>query len=197
MITALIKPCRLLVHDSGNTRNAANLSGTFFHEFAHTVHYNQVGNNYWVNLIATIVANSGYGTKTGNNAGYVAVAESWAFFIGPTFNRSKYISNLTLANAELNFLEFQRRDDSVPVANFNGSFSRGWIPLGMHHDLIDSNEPSITLITDQVSGYTINGIFKGFHSGSTSVQSLRAAILANNGNNQATQVNNLVTGYGW
>lgn len=186
-----------LQDSSGNTRHAANLSGTFFHEFAHTVHYNKVGNNYWVNLITAIVTNGGYGNKNSLGSGYVAVAESWGFFIGPTFNRGKYTSNLTLANDELNFLEFQRRDDSVPVANFNGSFSRGWIPWGMHHDLIDSSEPSITLITDQVSGYTINGIFKGFHQGSTNVQNLRAAILANNGNNQATQVNNLVTSYGW
>jgi hypothetical protein len=182
---------------SGNTRMASNLVGTFFHEFAHTTHYNQVGNNYWVNLINAIVSNGGYGTKTSNNSGFIAVAESWGFFIGPTFTRSKYSSLPAILNSELNFLEFQRRDDSVPVASFNGSYSRGWIPWGMHHDLIDIGEPSITLITDQVSGYTINGIFKGFHQGSTSIQNLRAAILANNGNSQATQVNTLVTGYGW
>lgn len=182
---------------SGNTRNAANLSGTFFHEFAHSLHYHKVGNNYWVSLIAAIVGNGGYGSKTSSNSGHVAVAESWGFFIGPTFNRTKYINNPAIRDGEHFFLEFQRRDDAVPVASFNGSFSRGWIPWGMHHDLIDSGEPSITLITDQVSGYTINGIFKGFHQGATNVQNLRAAILSNNGNSQATQVNSLVTGYGW
>jgi hypothetical protein len=67
----------------------------------------------------------------------------------------------------------------------------------MHHDLLDTGEPNITLINDQVSGYTINGVFKGFNSSSTSVQNLRASILSNNGNNQGTQVNNLVTSYGW
>lgn len=182
---------------SGNTRNAANVSGTFFHEFARTVHYHKAGNNFWVNLIAAIVGNGGYGSKTSSNAGHVAVAESWGFFIGPTFTRTKYSNVPAIMNAELNFLEFQRRDDSVPFAAFNGSFSRGWIPWGMNHDLIDVGEPAVTLINDGVSGYSINGIFKGFHQGSTNIQQLRAAILANNGNSQATQVNTLVTGYGW
>ncbi len=182
---------------TGNTRFAKDISQLFFHEFGHTIHYNKVGNNYWTNVIAGIVANGGYGNKNGSHAGYIAVAESWGFFIGSTFNRTKYISNPTIRDDEHFFLEFQGRDDSVPVAAFNGSFSRGWIPWGMHHDLIDSGEPGITLINDAVSGYTINGIFKGFHQGSTSIQNLKAAILANNGNNQATQVNTLVTSYGW
>jgi len=53
------------------------------------------------------------------------------------------------------------------------------------------------LSNNQISGYPISGIFRGFHTGSATVQNLRAAILANNGNNQATQVNSLVTGCGW
>jgi hypothetical protein len=188
-----------LQNSSGNTRIAGDLNGTFFHEFGHTTHYNQVGNNYWVNLISAIVTNNGYGTKTSNNVGYVAVAESWGFFIGPTFTRIRYSSNTGLSNERLDFLEKQRNDNSLPVSAYNASlgYSRGWIPWGMHHDLIDGAEPSITLITDQVNGYTINGIFKGFHQGSTSIQNLKAAILANNNNRQATQVNTLVAGYGW
>jgi hypothetical protein len=161
------------------------------------VHYNQVGNTFWANLIGSIVSNGGYGSKTSSGAGYVAVAESWGFFIGPTFNRTRYISNAGLAKAELDFLEYQRRDDSVPNAAFNGSYSRGWIPWGIYHDLIDTGEPTITLINDQTSGYTVNGVFKGFTSGSTSIQSLKGAILSNNGNSQSTQVNTLVIGYGW
>lgn len=125
------------------------------------------------------------------------MVESWAYFIGPTFTRNRYSNIPAILDSELNFLEFQRRDDTVPVAAFNGSFSRGWIPWGMHHDLMDTGEPAVTLITDGVSGYSINGIFKGFHSGSTTVQQLKAAILANNSNSQAAHVNTLVTGYGW
>lgn len=137
--------------------------------------------------------------RTSPNSGYIAVAESWGFFIGPTFTRTRYSSNSTTSNAQLDFLEKQRNDNSVPVSPYSSTldFSSGWIPWGMHHDLIDTGEPTVTLITDQVSGYTINGIFKGFHNGSTTVQQLKAAILANNNNSQALQVNTLVTGYGW
>jgi len=48
-----------------------------------------------------------------------------------------------------------------------------------------------------VSGYTISGIFRGFHSGSDNPISLRNAILVNNGNSQSTQVNTLMNSYGW
>jgi hypothetical protein len=188
---------RLQDPNTGSTRVAANINSTFFHEFAHTVHYNKAGNVYWVDLISAILLNGGYGTKTSTGHGHIAVAESWGFFIGPTFTSMRYSSSTLIAQENLNFLEYQKNDNSVPWAPFNGSFSRGWIPWGMHHDLIDTGEPSVTLITDQVSGYTINGIFKGFHQGSTTVQNLKAAILANNGNSQAAQVNTLVSGYDW
>ncbi len=39
--------------------------------------------------------------------------------------------------------------------------------------------------------------YRGFGSSVTTVHGLRAAILSNNNNNQATQVNTLVTSYGW
>jgi hypothetical protein len=81
-----------------------------------------------------------------------AVVESWGFFIGPAFNRIRYINTPIIRDSEHNFLEYQKNDNSVPVAPFNGSFSSGWIPFGMLHDLIDTGEPSVTLITDQVSG---------------------------------------------
>lgn len=184
-------------NSSGNTRSASDISQTFAHEFGHASHYSKVGNTFWQNLITAIVSNGGYGTKTSSGAGHIAVAESWGYFIGPTFNRIKYSSNATIAKAELDFLEYQRRDDTKPTVDFNGSYSRGWIPWGIYHDLIDTSEPSITLITDQVSGYTINGIFKGLGSSSTTVQNLKSSILSNNGNSQSTQVNTLVTGYGW
>lgn len=67
-----------------------------------------------------------------NKNNLTAMVESWGYFIGPTFTRNRYSNIPAILNAELNFLEFQRMDDTVPVAAFNGSFSRGWIPWGMH-----------------------------------------------------------------
>jgi hypothetical protein len=185
---------------NGPARVAHDISGTAFHELGHAVHYKKVGKSYWVDVIEHYFSNFiNTGTAYGNKNNLTAVVESWGYFIGPTFTRTKYgaLNATIIANDQRDFLEYQKNDNSVPWAPFNGSFSRGWIPWGMHHDLIDTGEPSVTLITDQVNGYTINGIFKGFHSGSTTVQNLKSAILANNANSQAAQVNTLVTGYGW
>jgi hypothetical protein len=181
------------------TRTADRLNHVFFHEFAHGMHYNKVGNNYWASYIAYIVTNNGYGNKTTIGSGRVAVGESWGNFIGGTFNRSKYTSIPLIFNRERDFLENQKRNDNVSLRLVTGTTNlyEGWIPWGMLHDLTDSGEPSSTLINDQVNGYTISGIFKGFHSGSDNVTNLKNAILVNNANSQSTQVNTLVSSYGW
>lgn len=181
------------------TRNADRLNNTFFHEFAHGLHYDKVGNNYWASYIAYIVLNGGYGTKTTSGSGRVAVGESWGNFIGGTFNRTKYSTTPLIFNRERDFLENQRRNDAISIGLVSGTTNQyqGWIPWGMLHDLTDVGEPTTTLINDQVSGYTIGGIFRGFHSGSDNVVSLKNAILVNNANSQATQVNTLVSSYGW
>ncbi len=187
--------------DGNATRSADNVSNTFFHELAHSIHYAQVGNSYWVEeILYTLKPNKGgpYGTKTTPGAGRAAVVESWGFYVGPTFNDIKYRPvNITIANAERNFLESQRRDDTIPWRAFNGSTSAGWIPWGFLHDCTDVGEPTTTLINDQVSGYTMSALFKGYTSSATTVQTLRANILSTNGNAQSTQVNALVASYGW
>lgn len=135
----------------------------------------------------------------GNKDNLTAVVESWGYFIGHTFTERKYRPlDINIAIEQVNRLERQRRDDSVP-RRFNTTLNiwEGWIPWGMNHDLIDVGEPAITGINDLVSNYTINGIFKGYTSSTTTIPGLRASILSNNGNNQATQVNTLVTSYGW
>jgi hypothetical protein len=190
----------LRLQGSGTTtRNADRINNIFFHEFAHGLHYNKVGNNYWASYIAYIVTNGGYGSKTTSGSGRVAVGESWGFFVGSTFNRTKYAMHSTISEKELNFLERQRNDNNNAYVDFNPTlgYSRGWIPWGMLHDLMDIGEPSITLIDDQVSNYSVGGIFRGFHSGSDNVYSLKDAILVNNSNSQAVQVNTLSASYGW
>jgi hypothetical protein len=182
---------------NGLTKTASQVNGTFFHEFGHSQHYAAVGNTYWDSYIWYIVANAGYGTRNTSGAGLVAVGEAWGFYIGPTFTRTKYAGTASIAQAELNFLEFQKRNDNVSVQGFNGSFSEGWIPWGLLHDMTDSTEPSITLINDQVNGYTMSGMFRGYRTGATTVPALRDGILSNNGFSQSLQVNNLAASYGW
>ena len=186
---------------TGFTRNADNLSNTFFHEFGHSQHYSQVGNLYWAQEIIYTVDNDGYGNKTTSGSGRAAVVESWGFFIGNTFNRTKYAAVGTalsneVSNREGRALENQSRDDTTPYA-FNGTNSRGWIPAGMLHDCTDVGEPAGTGINDLASGYSISMLFRGYSSSATTVQTLRANILSSNGNAQAAQVNDLVTSYGW
>ena len=65
------------------------------------------------------------------------------------------------------------------------------------HDFTDIGEPFSTGINDLASWYTMSMLFRGYNSSATTVQTLRANILSSNGNAQATQVNNLVTSYGW
>jgi len=173
------------------------VNGIFAHEFGHAIHYNQAGNTFWVDLIAAILRNGGYGTKTSTGHGHIAVAESWGYFIGATFNVIRYNSFSSISNLDRRFLENQRRDDSVPQQFTGGTYSFGWIPWGAMHDLIDNSEPAGTSIIDNVNGYSINGIFKGYTSNSTTVQGLKTAILTNNNNSQSTQVNTLITSYGW
>jgi hypothetical protein len=179
------------------TRSAANVSGTFFHELAHSIHYGKVGSAYWAAEIAYTVAKGGYGNKNDNGAGRAAVVEAWGFYLGPTFNRTKYNSTSpTIRDREFRTLENQRRDDATPY-DIDGAGSLGWIPAGFLHDCTDVGEPATTSINDLASSYTMSMLFRGYTNTAIDVQTLRANILVNNGNAQATQINNLVTSYGW
>jgi hypothetical protein len=210
IVTNYVPDITMRIQDSNTqtptTRSAENVSGSFFHELAHSIHYKQVGNDYWVDeILYTLKPNKGgpYGTKTTSGAGRAAVVESWGFYVGPTFNKAKYNTYgpsvplaVAIKDREGRTLENQRRDDSIPYTT-NGTDSRGWIPAGFLHDCTDIGEPAITGINDLASGYTMSMLFKGFTSSATTVQNLRGNILSTNGNAQATQVNNLVTSYGW
>ena len=178
---------------NGSTRNAADLTNTFFHEFGHSQHYSVVGNNFWAAEIGYTIANGGYGNKTTSGSGRAAVVESWGFFIGNTFNETKYraVGNglaTTRADQELFELENQ-----IPGDNDWWQ----WIPYGAIHDMRDVGEPAFTTVIDNVSGYSIQGLFSGYQPGITTVQELRQEILNRNGNSQATQVNQLITSYRW
>jgi len=87
----------------------------------------------------------------------------------------------------------------APVARFEPAvgFSRGWIPWGMHHDLMDVGEPAITDINDWVSGYAVQGLLNSYTPTVTTVAALRNSILSNNGFRQQAEVEHIVIGYGW
>jgi hypothetical protein len=180
---------------TGNTRRAPDLSNTFFHEFGHSQHYSQVGDGYWIIEIGNTILKGGYGTKTSAfGPGRTAVVESWGYFIGNTFNETKYRSILrnTAATVRAN-QDRDQLENQVP----NDTNWQGWIPFGALHDMRDTGEPAFTTVVDNVSGYSMAGLFKGFQSNVTTVQELRQEILSRNGNSQLTQVNQLITSYRW
>lgn len=60
---------------------------TLFHELAHTSHYTQAGDVYWLQYINGIVgnwaaSNSMYGDGTGSLDGYIGVGEMWGNYFG-------------------------------------------------------------------------------------------------------------------
>ncbi len=185
-------------YDNGVTLWAADISNLSFHELSHAVHYNKVGRAYWLQIIGAYISNfistgGPYGNKTSPNAGLVAVLESWAYFAGNTFNETKYRAvgtsiAIDLADRDRDFLELQIPGDD--------HWSRG-VPFGALHDLRDVGEPTSTTVIDNVSGYSIQGIFAGFQPSITTVQGLRQQILNANANSQATQVNQLIASYRW
>ncbi|MCH7397332.1 hypothetical protein MM236_05000 [Belliella sp. DSM 107340] len=73
---------------------------------------------------------------------------------------------------------------------------KSWIPVGLIHDLIDTNADLIRPgFTDNVSGYTVGQIFGALRPGVETVQGFRNRLLQNNGNQQQQAVNNLFEAY--
>jgi len=192
IIRAFAPDITLRVQDGGNNlRSADNIINTFYHEYAHATHYRQVGNGYWAAYIATIVGNGGYGSKTSSDAGRIAVAEAWGFYVGNTLTAQKYNSvgsapAMLIARANIDGLENQ-----VPGDN---SWQQ-WIPFGLYHDMTDIGEPPFTTVIDNANLYNMQQIFRGLQPNVTSVQGFRQEILNRNNNLQVTAVNQLVTSY--
>lgn len=184
------------VNNGANTRRSADINNTFFHELAHSLHYQQVGNSYWGSVIDYILHNRGYGNRTEPDYERIAISEAWGFFIGNTFNEIKYntTNTATIAVRMRDQLEFQTPDDNVAF-QFSSNSSRGWIPFGMLHDMRDNGEPTGTGVIDNVNIYTIPQIFRGYQPTVATVQGYRQEVVASNGNLQATEMGQLVTSY--
>jgi len=202
----------------GNTIISREIYNTMMHEFSHATHYwatvqqnGSGGSQYWWDNIKYIIANGGYGNKANNGAQRAAVIEAWGFYAGNTGLISKYSTGIFQSNGNAQFisvserrqLENQRNNNTVPISlpgiGTNAERYEGWIPCGLLHDCIDVGEtnPAASLITDNVSGYTILGVFRPLRFTNTTVQQYRQNLLQQNNNLQATQVNNLVTQYGY
>jgi hypothetical protein len=199
--------------------SSRELYNTMIHEFSHATHYWSLvqqspiggGSQYWWNNAKYTIIHSGYGNRNDNGAERTAVIEAWGFFAGNTGNAFKYGSGVfvgyqtadDIARDEIRQIENHRRNNNIAVATTAigtpDERYEGWIPMGLMHDVIDVGEANQTAsgITDNVSGYNINGVFRPLRFTNNTVQEYRQQLLNQNSNLQATGVNNLVTQYGF
>ncbi len=172
---------------TANTRGYNELYDTFTHELGHAMHYSRVGNNYWAAYAGYIVANGGYGNKTTNGSGRIAVSEAWGFYVGNTMTANNYeTTSANLLRFHTDFLEFQFPGDTEWWE---------WIVYGMFHDMTDNGEPPNTGVIDNVNTYTPNQLFSGLRENVTTVRGYQQEVLNGNNNQQAAQVDQLVTSY--
>ncbi len=120
---------------TANTRGYNELYDTFTHELGHAMHYSRVGNNYWAAYAGYIVANGGYGNKTTNGSGRIAVSEAWGFYVGNTMTANNYETTSANLGDFILTLEFQVPGDTEWWE---------WIIYGMFHDMTDNGEPPAT-----------------------------------------------------
>jgi len=191
IIRAFAPDITLRVQDGGNNLRSADIINTFYHEYAHATHYRQVGNGYWAAYIATIVGNGGYGSKTSSDAGRIAVAEAWGFYVGNTFTAQKYLAVGSPLSISISLTNIANLENQIPGDN---SWQQ-WIPFGLYHDMTDLGEPPITMVVDNANLYNMQQVFRGLQPSVTSVQGFRQEILNRNNNLQSTAVNQLVTSY--
>jgi hypothetical protein len=190
-------------NDGTQPKSSVEIYNSLFHELAHSVHYGQVGNNYWTNVIAYEVGHGGYGARTSDDAQRIAVTEGWGFYVGNTFNSDRYfgMGSALIGQQERQQLENQTPDNSVATAfGFDAvtgdGISRGWIPFGMYHDMTDNGE-TIGAVNDNVNAYTMSQVFSGLQPHVVNVQGLRVEVLSRNNNLQSAELNQLVTSYGY
>lgn len=182
---------------NSQTRPTDELNNTFFHELGHTVHYNQVGNNYWTSYVGYIISasingrRSIYGRKTDNGAGLIAISEAWGNYIGNTFTARKFTGiQQGIADDNIRELEDQR-------PNNDPDDDDGWIVYGMFHDMTDNVELGPTGVADNVNSYTTPQLFQALQADVKSVREYQQRVVQQNSGRQAPQVEQLVTSYRW
>lgn len=190
-----------------------------YQELTHAAHYQALGNTWYTSLINAEEYENVLGPPAfkpygdGSSATYspiIALAESWAEYIGQYFTNEKYGLNSSEDRFSFGGADYT---NNYPISGFsshlnvlenfdpNSSSSFHWIPVGLFYDMMDTRNdktviPSFLNIDDQVSGYYTNqNFFNAFSSSISSFSSYKTNLLQQNGNNQSTQINSLFTQY--
>ncbi len=177
--------------------NSDRLKKTAYHEIAHASHFTQVGPIYWKNLVVAEVAANGHGDVNSNDAGRIAVCESWAEHVGHVFADEKY--EITLETS-INGTWLQLLDKTW-------NESPDHIPIGLYLDLIDTGaetnsfnqtSPESTMVVDNVSGFTNEQLFSSLTLSTITVDQFRIKLINNHLNstgNTIQQLNDLFNSY--
>lgn len=171
LLTGLLPDITIRTNGTTERRSySARLMQTAFHELGHGSHFQRAGQGYWYDLIrATLRSHpenecgGGYGCGQNADDGNVAIAESWAEFIG---------TNHTL-RLHPNGEKLSRWAGSAPpvfgsafMTNRNALererwFFNDWIASGIYNDLMDvANADPFENIWDRTGGLSIQQLYE-------------------------------------
>ncbi|HFA49682.1 MAG TPA: hypothetical protein ENJ95_11785 [Bacteroidetes bacterium] len=178
-----------MVYNHGGEGNRASdlVKETFYHEFAHASHYNALNDDlYWIQNIAYIVDNNGYGDGTANGAGPTAVIEMWGYHYGPVLADRQYGLLHSLNTGSPAFQNITRHiyglEGFVPI--LPPTTSAAWIPQGVFLDCIDNNASNPTGVvdgipTDPVTGFSHADCFNAITGSPTDPTTVRNNLTTN------------------
>jgi len=185
-----------------------------YHELSHALHYNAVGNDWWIKLGMAENKNPGvgtYGECCTDKAPRIALAEGWAYYMGHLLADKKWGMSSTSFPEQGDFdtnrfmLEFSNTTGNSSHQNFLETYDpfkiddpNHWIPKGLFYDLTDSGtEPLQSRVVDEVSGFQCKHLFTALHSGAADINEYKLALLRENHNYMRDQVINLFHQYGY
>jgi len=193
-----------LIISASPSLKTAEIYETVFHEMSHASHFAQVGSRYWTRYINYILRYGSYGDGSGDDSDLVALGEMWAYYMGYYLTLKHFGDDNGLVKPEaLEDFEPVERPREIDISrpkdkNYPYAINsmKGWIPVGLVHDLVDSN---VDLVRpgyyDRVSGYTLSQIFWSMRPGVESIQALRDKLLQNNDYRQSEEVKRLFEAY--
>ena len=202
---------------NGNVRPSDRIKETVYHECGHAAHYQSLpsfNRNIWWIDNANYVVHQGtsanpYGDGTHTGAPKCAVIEMWGYHIGATIADAAYGMNSSPAYIQAgNGQARWRINNEIPgrssywavLEDYDPNWTPDptrWMPIGVLHDLMDDRMDNIQIAIDNVSGFTNQQFFNVLQSDVKSIPEYRNRLLQQNNNNQATEINNLFTSYGY
>ncbi len=211
IIEPLVKDLYPDIVISTELEHSHQIKATTYHELAHYSHYIKAGNVYWKTYIEEIVnvhlhnpLNKPYGNGSRTNAGYIAVGEAWAGYIGNIVAANEY-EGFAIHNDYIILNEFVN-PYLIPAPS--GSTVHNWIPHGLLFDVFDPinfNEnielrnifhTVIFTTQDLVQGISPMMVYSYLGPHIISIPALKLFVLANNPTQQ-TQLNLLFQAYGY